>query len=84
MLVWLIGPSASSILDASLNVVCYSASVTCTICINYSPLIIQGCAFLYVAKEHQSTIRPLVVSWGFNHGFSAEFAWIGIELLNAI
>ncbi len=39
--------------------------------------LVQGCAFLYVAREHQSTIRPLVVSWGFNHGYSAEFAWIG-------
>ena len=44
----------------------------------------QGCAFLYVAREHQSTIRPLVVSWGFNYGYSAEFAWIGMELINII
>lgn len=44
----------------------------------------QGCAFLYVAREHQSTIRPLVVSWGFNYGYSAEFAWIGMELIYII
>ncbi len=38
---------------------------------------VQGCAVLYVDRAHQSVIRPLVVSWGFGCGFSAEFGWTG-------
>ena len=59
---------------------------TCTFVVNLNlycmSSLFQGCAFLYVAKEHQDTIRPLVQSWGFNCGFSAEFAWTGIDLLS--
>ena len=37
----------------------------------------QGCAFLYVAKERQAIVHPLVLSWGDQFGMSAEFGWIG-------
>lgn len=36
---------------------------------------VRGSAILYVRRELQPEIRPLVVSWGHNKGFSAEFAW---------
>ncbi|XP_077862119.1 uncharacterized protein LOC144343467 [Saccoglossus kowalevskii] len=38
----------------------------------------KGCAFLYVRKELQQTVRPLVVSHGFGSGFSAEYMWPGL------
>ena len=40
-------------------------------------LSLQGCAFLHVSKEHQSMIKPLVVSSGFGAGFNSQFIWTG-------
>ncbi|XP_067946046.1 uncharacterized protein [Watersipora subatra] len=37
----------------------------------------RGSAVGYVRRELQHLIRPLVTSWGFDRGFSAEFIWNG-------
>lgn len=37
----------------------------------------KGVAFLYVRRELQSQVRPVVVSHGFGSGFSSEFVWTG-------
>ncbi|XP_013405983.1 putative L-cysteine desulfhydrase 1 isoform X2 [Lingula anatina] len=39
----------------------------------------KGCAFLYVKRELQSVIRPLVISHGFGSGFNSEFIWSGLK-----
>ncbi|KAL9969319.1 hypothetical protein ACROYT_G021518 [Oculina patagonica] len=39
----------------------------------------KGCAFLHVSKEHQSMIKPLVVSSGFGAGFNSQFIWTGLR-----
>jgi isopenicillin-N epimerase len=37
----------------------------------------KGSAFFWVAPERQADIHPLVISHGFDQGFTAEFDWIG-------
>ena len=37
----------------------------------------KGSAFLWVAPERQSDTHPLVISHGYDQGFTAEFDWIG-------
>jgi len=37
----------------------------------------RGCAFLYVAKEHQKYVRPLSISHGYNYGYLNEFNFTG-------
>ncbi|XP_078068476.1 uncharacterized protein LOC144493440 isoform X1 [Mustelus asterias] len=39
----------------------------------------KGCAFLYVKKELQSCLQPLVISHGFGFGFSSEYIWTGLR-----
>eukprot|EP00803_Ostreobium_quekettii_P003884 evm.model.scf_1233.4 EVM.evm.TU.scf_1233.4 scf_1233:24014-35309(-) len=39
----------------------------------------KGTAFLWVAPEEQSRIRPLVTSHGCGLGFQPEFAWSGTD-----
>jgi len=39
----------------------------------------KGCGFLYVSKEHQRMIKPLVVSSGFGAGFNSQFIWTGLR-----
>ncbi|XP_074650172.1 uncharacterized protein LOC141905249 [Tubulanus polymorphus] len=38
----------------------------------------KGCAFLYVAKEHQNSTHALVTSAGYGSGFSSDFIWTGL------
>lgn len=38
---------------------------------------VQGCGFLYVHKTHQGLVRPLLVSHGYDSGFSSSFVWSG-------
>lgn len=40
----------------------------------------KGAAFLYVRKELQSSIHPLLISHGYGFGFNSEFMWAGKEL----
>ena len=40
----------------------------------------RGSALTYVRRELQPQIKPLVVSWGYQRGFTAEFAWAGQSL----
>ncbi|KAI6654102.1 L-cysteine desulfhydrase 1 isoform X2 [Oopsacas minuta] len=44
----------------------------------------KGSAFLFVKKEFQSAIHPLVISHGYTRGFQAEFAWIGSKDYSAL
>lgn len=37
----------------------------------------RGSALMYVKRELQDQIHPLVVSWGRGKGFAAEFIWSG-------
>jgi isopenicillin-N epimerase len=37
----------------------------------------KGAAFLHVRRDRQSTVRPTVISHGYQAGFHAEFDWIG-------
>ncbi|XP_033123948.1 putative L-cysteine desulfhydrase 1 [Anneissia japonica] len=39
----------------------------------------KGAAFLYVRKELQKSVRPLVISHGFGSGFNSEFMWSGLK-----
>ncbi|KAK3097165.1 hypothetical protein FSP39_006983 [Pinctada imbricata] len=39
----------------------------------------KGSAFMYVRKELQSRIRPLIISHGFGSGFNSEFVWAGLH-----
>ncbi|XP_039253741.2 uncharacterized protein LOC120330848 isoform X1 [Styela clava] len=39
----------------------------------------KGCAFLYVKKELQPTVKSLVVSHGFESGFQSQFLWTGLK-----
>jgi len=39
----------------------------------------RGCAFLYVAKEHQGKIKPPTISHGYPYGFLSEFLWTGTD-----
>ena len=38
----------------------------------------KGCALLYVKRSLQSTVKPLVISHGFGHGFNSDFMWTGM------
>jgi len=40
----------------------------------YAP---RGCALLWTAPHRQSTTHPVVISHGYNKGYTAEFDWIG-------
>ena len=35
----------------------------------------KGTAFLWVAEQHQRTVRPTIISHGYGLGFTAEFFW---------
>jgi isopenicillin-N epimerase len=37
----------------------------------------KGSGFLWVAPERQADIHPLVISHGFDQGFTTEFDWVG-------
>ena len=37
----------------------------------------KGCALMYVRKDRQSTVAPLVISHGYGHGFNSDFMWTG-------
>ena len=37
----------------------------------------RSSAFLWASKENQSGLHPVVISWGLDHGFTAEFDWVG-------
>lgn len=39
----------------------------------------KGAALMYVRKELQPSIRPLIVSHGFGSGFNSEFIWAGLH-----
>ncbi|XP_074662860.1 uncharacterized protein LOC141915254 [Tubulanus polymorphus] len=39
----------------------------------------KGCAFLYVAKEHQNSTHALVTSAGYGSGFTSDFIWAGLK-----
>ncbi|KAL8614549.1 hypothetical protein ACOMHN_049849 [Nucella lapillus] len=39
----------------------------------------KGAAFLYVRKELQPSIHPLLVSHGYGSGFNSEFIWRGLD-----
>jgi len=36
----------------------------------------KGCSFLYVKKEHQHWVDPLLISWGFQSDFPSESTFI--------
>jgi isopenicillin-N epimerase len=40
----------------------------------YAP---RSCGILWVAPERQAGLHPLVISWGLDNGFHAEFDWVG-------
>ena len=46
----------------------------------------RGSALTYVRRELQPQIKPLVVSWGYQRGFTAEFCWAGqsLELVSTV
>ena len=37
----------------------------------------RSCGVLWAAPERQSGLHPPVISWGLDHGFLAEFDWVG-------
>ena len=37
----------------------------------------RGAAILYVKEAHKSWVHPVVISWGSQQGFNAEFIWQG-------
>jgi isopenicillin-N epimerase len=37
----------------------------------------RSSAFLWAAPERQAGLHPLVISWGLDKGFLAEFDWVG-------
>jgi isopenicillin-N epimerase len=37
----------------------------------------RSSAFLVAAPEHQPTLHPAVISWGYGTGFTHEFDWVG-------
>ncbi len=37
----------------------------------------RSAAFLVVRPEHQATMHPAAISWGFGHGLAQEFDWVG-------
>ena len=37
----------------------------------------RSAAFLWVARDHQRDLHPLVISWNLGTGFTAEFDWVG-------
>lgn len=37
----------------------------------------RGCAFLWCAPAWRGRIRPLMISHGYEQGFTAEFDWVG-------
>lgn len=37
----------------------------------------RGCGFLWSAPERQADLHPPVISWGLDHGYLAEFDWVG-------
>jgi isopenicillin-N epimerase len=39
----------------------------------------RGCAFLWICPKHHSTIKPLVVSWGWSYPIQSKFIWQGTE-----
>jgi len=47
----------------------------------FSPL---GSAFLWIKKEHQSKINPLVISNGYKDGIHAQFSWTGTKDYTAL
>lgn len=47
-------------------------------------MVLQGCGALYVDKKHQSSIRCLTVSGGFGRGFTPEFIFRGIVVMQAL
>ncbi|XP_014790800.1 uncharacterized protein LOC106884095 [Octopus bimaculoides] len=44
----------------------------------------KGCAFMYVDKSRQDTVRPLVISHGYGAGFNSEFIWTGLRDYSSI
>ncbi|CAI8058001.1 Probable L-cysteine desulfhydrase, chloroplastic [Geodia barretti] len=39
----------------------------------------KGCGFLYVRTSLQRKVRPLVVSHGYDSGFSSSYIWSGLK-----
>jgi isopenicillin-N epimerase len=37
----------------------------------------RSSAFLWAAPERQTGLHPVVISWGLDQGFAAEFDWVG-------
>jgi isopenicillin-N epimerase len=37
----------------------------------------RSCGFLWAAPGRQAGLHPLVISWGLDKGFAAEFDWVG-------
>jgi isopenicillin-N epimerase len=37
----------------------------------------RSCGILWARPEHQAALHPLVISWGYGLGFTAEFDWVG-------
>lgn len=39
----------------------------------------RGCGILWAAPERQKGLRPPVISWGLDQGFTQEFDWVGTQ-----
>jgi isopenicillin-N epimerase len=37
----------------------------------------RGCGFLWARPDRQSTLHPVVISWGLDEGYTEEFDWVG-------
>lgn len=37
----------------------------------------RSCGFLWTQPERQSSVHPVVISWGLGAGYTAEFDWVG-------
>eukprot|EP00455_Lapot_gusevi_P053609 TRINITY_DN8402_c0_g2_i4.p1 TRINITY_DN8402_c0_g2~~TRINITY_DN8402_c0_g2_i4.p1 ORF type:complete len:481 (-),score=39.06 TRINITY_DN8402_c0_g2_i4:51-1418(-) len=38
----------------------------------------KGCAMMYVRKQHQKWVDPVVISHGWGSGFTSNFVWTGL------
>lgn len=43
----------------------------------------KGCGFLWVRRDHQANVHPLVISHDLGAGFAREFAWQGTRDISA-
>lgn len=39
----------------------------------------RGCAFLWLHQKHHSSIKPLIITWGWSYPMQSKFIWQGTE-----